>query len=38
MEIPNQGKNRLLGEEETYIYLRILEADTIIQVKMNEKD
>ena len=32
MELPNQEKNRTLGENETYKYLRILEAD-----KMKDK-
>ena len=34
MELPNQDKIRTLGEKETYIYLGILEADTIKQVEM----
>ena len=29
MELPNHDKIRTLGEEETYEYLGILEADTI---------
>ena len=37
MELPNQEKIRKLGEEETYKYLGIWEADTIKQVEMNEK-
>ena len=37
MELPNQDKIRTLGENETYKYLRILEADTIKQVEMKEK-
>ena len=37
MELPNQDKNRTLGEKETYKYLRILEADTIKQMDMKEK-
>ena len=37
MELPNQDKIRLLGEKETYKYLGILEADTIIQEEMKEK-
>ena len=37
MELPNQGKIRMLGENETYKYLGILEADTIKQVQMKDK-
>ena len=37
MELTRQEKIRTLEEKETYKYLRILEADTIKQVKMNEK-
>ena len=37
MELPNQDKFRTLGENETYKYLGILEADTIKQVEMKEK-
>ena len=37
MALPNQEKNRKLVEE-TYKYLRILEADTIKQVEMKEKN
>ena len=33
MELPNQDKFRTLGENETYKYLGILEADTIKQAK-----
>ena len=36
-ELPNQDKIRTLGENETYKYLGILEADTIKQVKMKGK-
>ena len=36
MELPNQDKIRTLGENETYKYLRILEADTIKQVEMED--
>ena len=36
MELPNQDKIRTLGEEETYTYLGILEADTIKQVEMKD--
>ena len=38
MELPNQEKIRTLGEKETYKYLEILEADTIKQVEMKEKN
>ena len=38
MELPNQEKIRMLGEKETYKYLGILEADTIEQVEMKEKN
>ena len=34
IELPNQEKIRTLGENETYKYLGILEADTIKQVEM----
>ena len=37
MELPNQDKIRMLGENETYKYLGILEADTIKQVEMKDK-
>ena len=37
IELPNQEKIRELEENETYIYLGILEADTIKQVDMKEK-
>ena len=37
MEQPNQDKIRTLGENETYKYLGILEADTIKQVEMKDK-
>ena len=37
MELPNQDKIRTLGENETYKYLGILEADTIKQVQMKDK-
>ncbi len=36
MEVPNQ-EIRTLGENETYKYLGILEADTIKQVEMKDK-
>ena len=38
MEQSNQDKIRTLGEKETYKYLGILEADTIKQVEMEEKN
>ena len=38
MERPNQDKIRTLGEKETYKYLGILEADTIKQVEVKEKE
>ena len=37
MELPNQDKIRMLGENENYEYLGILEADTIKQVEMKDK-
>ena len=37
MELPNQDIIRMLGENETYKYLDILEADTIKQVEMKDK-
>ena len=37
IELPNQDKIRTLGENETYKYLGILEADTIKQVQMKGK-
>ena len=37
MELPNHDKIRTLGENETYKYLGILEADTIKQVEMKDK-
>ena len=37
MELPNQDKFRTLGENETYKYLCILEADTIKQVEVKDK-
>ena len=37
MELPNHDKIRTIGENETYKYLGILEADTIKQVQMKEK-
>ena len=38
MELPNQDKFRTLREKETNKYLGILEADTIKQVEMKEKN
>ena len=38
MEQPNQDKIRTIAENETYKYLGILEADTIKQVEMDEKN
>ena len=37
IELPNQDKIRTLGENETYKYLGILEADTVKQVEMKDK-
>ena len=37
IKLPNQNKIRTLGENETYKYLWILEADTIKQVQMKDK-
>ena len=37
MELPNHNEIRTLGENETYKYLGILEADTIKQVKIKDK-
>ena len=36
MELPNQDKLRTLGENETYKYLDILDANTIKQVEMKD--
>ena len=36
MELPNHDKIKTLGENETYKYLGILEADTIKQVQMKD--
>ena len=38
MELPNQDKIRPLGEKEIWKYLGTLEADTIKQVEMKEKE
>ena len=37
IELPNHDRIRTLGEEETYRYFGILEADTIKQVQMKDK-
>ena len=37
IELPNQNKMGKLGENETYKYLEILEADTIKQVQMKDE-
>ena len=37
MELPNKDKIKTFAENETYKYLRILEADTIKQAEMKEK-
>ena len=37
IDLPNHGKFRALGKKETYIYLEILEADTIKYTEMKEK-
>ena len=37
MELPNQDEIRTLGENETYKYLVILEADSIKHMEMREK-
>ena len=37
MELPNHDKIWMLGEEETYKYLGILEADSIKQVEIKDK-
>ena len=37
MELPHQDKIRTLGENETYKYLGILEADAIKQVEKKDK-
>ena len=38
IELPNQDKIRMFGEKENYKYLGILEADTIKQAEMKEKN
>ena len=38
IELPNQEKIRILGEKENYKYLGVLEADTIKQMEMKEKN
>ena len=37
MELPNQDEIRTLGENETYKYLAILEADSIKQMEMKDQ-
>ena len=37
MDLPNHDKIRTLGENETYKYLSILDADTIKQMEMKDK-
>ena len=37
LELPNQDKIRTYGENKTYKYLGILDADTIKQVEMKDK-
>ena len=37
MELPNQNKISMLGENETYKYLGFLEANTTKQVEMKDK-
>ena len=37
IELPNQEKTRMLREKETYLYLRILEADSIKQAEKKIK-
>ena len=37
MELSNQDKIRTFGEEESYKFLSILEADTIGQVQIEER-
>ena len=37
IELPNQEKVRMLGENETFKYLRIMEVGTVKQVEMTEK-
>ena len=37
IELSNQNRIRALAENETYKYLKILEADTIKQVEMKMK-
>ena len=37
IELPNPDKIRTLAENETYKYLRILEADTFKHVQMKNK-
>ena len=37
IELPNKDRTRTLGENKTYNYSGILEADTINQVEMKDK-
>ena len=37
IELPNQDKIKTMTENETYKYLKILEADTIKQFEMKNK-
>ena len=37
MELPNKDEIKTLAENETYIYLSVLEADTIKQMEIKEK-
>ena len=37
-ELPNKEKIRKIKEKEMYKYLRILEAETVKQVEMKEKN
>ena len=38
VELPSQGKIRKVGENQTYKYLGIVEAETIKQVETEEKN
>ena len=37
IELPSKVKIRMLGEKETYIYVRILEVDNVKCVEMKER-
>ena len=37
IELPNQKRIRMFGEKETYIYLGIVEVNTIKQAEIKEK-